>query len=223
MPRNFYAHCAQEPRRRDDVPHGWHRFPLTPALSLGERENSRQSQSQPMVPVDGRFMGSCLFRWELLTDHESRPERARLGHCNVRCRGKVGKFRSSHPAGRCCARGRAHSGAIARHVTTPVIHGSWAVACSDGNCSRIMNRGRSVPVSGTATSAAGGRLVSSDRPTPPGVAAPGDRRGAGPGQSQTQHHACHLWFMERGNRRQSQSCPTIPRVGRSKARAMGAD
>ena len=35
----------------------WLPFPLTPALSLGERGNRRQSQSQPMVPVDGRFMG----------------------------------------------------------------------------------------------------------------------------------------------------------------------
>jgi hypothetical protein len=43
---------------------------LTPALSLGERENRRQSQSQPMIPVDRRFMGSGLFRWELLTDLE---------------------------------------------------------------------------------------------------------------------------------------------------------
>jgi hypothetical protein len=56
-PRNYYAHCTHEPRRRNDVPHGWHLFPLTPALSLGERENCRPAQSHPMIPAVGRFMG----------------------------------------------------------------------------------------------------------------------------------------------------------------------
>ena len=31
----------------------WLPFPLTPALSLGERENRRPSQSQPVFPVAG--------------------------------------------------------------------------------------------------------------------------------------------------------------------------
>jgi len=35
--------------------HGWRLFPLTPALSLGERENYRPAQSHPMIPVVGRF------------------------------------------------------------------------------------------------------------------------------------------------------------------------
>ena len=62
-PRNYYAHGTHEPRRRDDVPQAWHLFPLTPsfaeatagrpALSLGERENRRQSQSDQIVPVVG--------------------------------------------------------------------------------------------------------------------------------------------------------------------------
>ena len=30
-------------------------FPLTPALSLGERENNRPAQSHPMIPMVGRF------------------------------------------------------------------------------------------------------------------------------------------------------------------------
>ena len=33
-----------------------HLFPLTPALSLGERENYRPAQSHPMIPAVGRFM-----------------------------------------------------------------------------------------------------------------------------------------------------------------------
>ena len=55
MPRIFYSQCAHEPRRRDDVPHGWSLFPLTPALSLGERENRRQLQRYPIISAAGRF------------------------------------------------------------------------------------------------------------------------------------------------------------------------
>jgi hypothetical protein len=52
-------------------------------------------------------------------------------------------------------------------------HGSWAVACYDWNCSRAVKRDRGVPVSGTATSAAGGWLENSYRPTLPALLPPG--------------------------------------------------
>ena len=73
-----------------------------------------------------RFMGSCLFRWELLTDPEPRS-----GVCPSRAQQRPlpeeGWKVPIIPPGRAWLRpGRAHSGAIARRVTTPVIHGSWA-------------------------------------------------------------------------------------------------
>ena len=54
-PRNCYAHCTDEPRRRDvdyELPAP---VPPHPALSLGERENRRQSQSQPVIPAVGGY------------------------------------------------------------------------------------------------------------------------------------------------------------------------
>jgi len=46
----------------------WLPFPLTPALSLGERGNGRQSQSQPMIPAVGRFTvhGRMVASWRVI-------------------------------------------------------------------------------------------------------------------------------------------------------------
>ena len=61
MPRNFYTHCAYEPRRKDDVPHNRGLFPLTPAL--GERGNRRQTfgnyDDSSHRMAHGSWAGAC--------------------------------------------------------------------------------------------------------------------------------------------------------------------
>ena len=168
--------------------HGLHLFP-TPAFSIGLTTIVRL-----------RFMGSGLFRWELLTDPEPRS-----GVCPSRAQQRplpdmVGKFLLFHPAGRRCARGSSllsyggQAGALrgnSQGVTTPVIHGSRAVACSDGPLTDH-EPGWSARLGHSNVRCRG--LVGKFRSSHPAGRCCA-RGWAGLGQSQAQHHACHLWFM----------------------------
>jgi hypothetical protein len=107
-------------------------------------------------------MGSCLFRLELLTDHEPR-----------RRDGDSTWVAPVLPHPGPLPRGEGESSADFREYDDSshrMAHGSWAAACSDGNCSRTMNRGRSQSLREEDTSALTpalsprrGRIVASRR------------------------------------------------------------
>jgi hypothetical protein len=110
-PENISRIAPMNRGGRTMIRHGWHLFPLTPALSPGERENCRQSQSYSMIPAAG---GATVHG-------ERGNHRQTSGNCDDSCH--------------------------------RMAHGSWAVACSDGNCSRTMNRRRSQSLREEDTSA----------------------------------------------------------------------
>jgi hypothetical protein len=142
--RHFYANCANEPAD-DGKPYGvrlrfaaarqvlWQSRKAGDTALVGDGQPRTKAPSPlrsagalQMITREPRFMGSCLFRWELLTSHEPRS-----GACPSRAqqRSRPGEGWKVPVVPPCRTLLRPGTGALrgkARRITTPVIRGSWA-------------------------------------------------------------------------------------------------